>query len=125
MIWRPPQSGPAVLHFALELFHQPPAGKIKQCQFRWTWRVIRHETRDGLTVGGHDGAMSSFLRQLRGVAKLTCLTFFNLDANTVRQLSEQSVDGGKTWTTVYDLKYVRKMIRWYLFEATRRGFDLH
>jgi len=37
----------------------------------------------------------------------TRLTFFNLDANTVRQLAEQSGDDGKTWTTTYDFKYVR------------------
>jgi hypothetical protein len=36
------------------------------------------------------------------------LTFFNIDANTVRQLAENSLDGGKTWTTLYDYKYVRK-----------------
>jgi tetratricopeptide (TPR) repeat protein len=46
-----------------------------------------------------------------GVTRLSRLTFFNLDADTVRQLSEQSVDGSKTWTTVYDLKYVRKKIK--------------
>jgi hypothetical protein len=39
---------------------------------------------------------------------VTRLTFFDVDANTVRQLSEQSGDGGKTWSTVYDLKYVRR-----------------
>ena len=38
----------------------------------------------------------------------TRLTFFNLDPNTVRQLAEQSADDGKTWTTTYDFKYVRK-----------------
>ena len=36
------------------------------------------------------------------------LTFFNLDPNTVRQLAENSPDDGKTWTTTYDLKYVRR-----------------
>jgi hypothetical protein len=35
------------------------------------------------------------------------LTFFNIDANTVRQLSEQSDNDGKTWSVVYDFKYVR------------------
>lgn len=39
---------------------------------------------------------------------ITRLTFFDVDANTVRQLSEQSDDGGKTWSTVYDFKYVRR-----------------
>ena len=40
----------------------------------------------------------------------TRLTFFNLDANTVRQLAERSGDDGKTWTTTYDFKYVRKKV---------------
>lgn len=43
-----------------------------------------------------------------GRVTLSRLTFFNLDANTVRQFAEQSADEGKTWTVTYDLKYVRK-----------------
>jgi tetratricopeptide (TPR) repeat protein len=39
---------------------------------------------------------------------LTRLTFFNVDGNTVRQLGENSNDEGKTWTTTFDFKYVRK-----------------
>jgi len=36
------------------------------------------------------------------------LTFFNLGPDQVRQFSQQSTDGGKTWSTEYDLTYVRK-----------------
>ena len=36
------------------------------------------------------------------------LTFFNLDAGTVRQLAEDSPDEGKTWRVLYDFKYVRR-----------------
>ncbi|HEX8650945.1 MAG TPA: tetratricopeptide repeat protein [Pyrinomonadaceae bacterium] len=36
------------------------------------------------------------------------LTFFNLAPDRVRQLWEQSTDGGKTWTTAFDGLYVRK-----------------
>jgi hypothetical protein len=36
------------------------------------------------------------------------LTFFNLSPTRVRQLWEQSTDGGKTWTTAFDGLYVRK-----------------
>jgi hypothetical protein len=36
------------------------------------------------------------------------LTFYNVDANTVRQFAESSDDDGKTWTTVYDFKYIRR-----------------
>ena len=43
-----------------------------------------------------------------GGKTITRLTFFNVDANTVRQLSEFSTDDGKTWATSYDLKYVRR-----------------
>jgi hypothetical protein len=37
-------------------------------------------------------------------------TFFNVDPNHVRQLQEQSTDGGKTWTVVYDFYYARKTV---------------
>jgi len=36
------------------------------------------------------------------------LTFFNLAPDSVRQFSQRSADGGKTWSTEYDLMYVRK-----------------
>jgi tetratricopeptide (TPR) repeat protein len=42
-----------------------------------------------------------------GKKLLSRLTFFNLDANTVRQLAETSIDEGKTWQILYDFKYVR------------------
>ncbi|MBI3790383.1 MAG: tetratricopeptide repeat protein [Gemmatimonadetes bacterium] len=38
----------------------------------------------------------------------TRLTLFHIDANTVRQLSQVSADGGKTWTVAYDFTYVRR-----------------
>jgi hypothetical protein len=38
----------------------------------------------------------------------TRLTFFNLDENHVRQLSESTADGGKTWTVNYDFIYTRR-----------------
>lgn len=36
------------------------------------------------------------------------LTFYNLSPVKVRQHGERSDDGGKTWTTEYDLEYRRK-----------------
>lgn len=36
------------------------------------------------------------------------LTFTKLEADKVRQHGERSDDGGKTWTTEYDLEYRRK-----------------
>lgn len=38
----------------------------------------------------------------------TRMTFFNLGKDQVRQLGEQSTDGGKTWTVTYDLTYRRR-----------------
>ena len=43
-----------------------------------------------------------------GVKTLSRLTFFNVDANTVRQFAESSPDDGKNWQTTYDFKYIRK-----------------
>lgn len=45
---------------------------------------------------------------LNGKTTRTRLTFFKLDDNTVRQLSERSDDDGKTWNVNYDYKYVRR-----------------
>lgn len=36
------------------------------------------------------------------------LTFFPLAPNKVRQFSQLTSDGGKTWTTEYDLTYIRR-----------------
>jgi tetratricopeptide (TPR) repeat protein len=36
------------------------------------------------------------------------LTFFDIDPDTVRQFAQRSLDGGKTWSVVYDFKYVRR-----------------
>jgi hypothetical protein len=36
------------------------------------------------------------------------MTLFNLGADRVRQLSEASTDGGKTWRVTYDFTYLRK-----------------
>jgi len=43
-----------------------------------------------------------------GVPLLNKLTFYHLSDDYVRQLWEQSVDSGKTWTTVFDGHYRRK-----------------
>jgi tetratricopeptide (TPR) repeat protein len=39
------------------------------------------------------------------------MTFFNQGPDQVRQLGEQSTDGGKTWSTSYDLTYRRRKPR--------------
>lgn len=40
--------------------------------------------------------------------KILKMTFHNLGADKVRQHGESSTDGGKTWTTDFDLEYRRK-----------------
>ena len=57
-----------------------------------------------------DGAMRFEAEPVatNGVNTIRRLTFFNLDANTVRQFAEQSTDDGKSWTVSYDFKYVRR-----------------
>lgn len=56
----------------------------------------------------HDGAMRFvFDRELNGTKTIGRFIFYNEGPNQVRQFNEQSVDGGKTWTTSYDLTYKR------------------
>ena len=43
-----------------------------------------------------------------GKKVLRRLTFYNLGPDRVRQFSEASTDGGKTWFTGYDFLYIRK-----------------
>ncbi|MBP9739891.1 MAG: nuclear transport factor 2 family protein [Chitinophagaceae bacterium] len=46
-----------------------------------------------------------FIKDSMAIRKLS---FFNINANTVRQLGEISKDNGRTWVTEYDLEYRRK-----------------
>ena len=57
-----------------------------------------------------DGAMRYTLEMPApaGGTLMRHLTFTPLDAGKVRQFSEGSTDGGKTWTTEYDFIYVKK-----------------
>lgn len=44
----------------------------------------------------------------QGQKQLGKMTFYNLDANRVRQLWEMSTDDGKTWITAFDGLYTRR-----------------
>ena len=57
-----------------------------------------------------DGVMSYYAdsRKPDGTPIRRHLQFFKLDADHVRQFSQQSSDGGKTWATEYDFTYNRK-----------------
>jgi len=55
-----------------------------------------------------DGAMRFvFDRVTKGQKIIGRFIFFNEGPNQVRQFNEQSMDGGKTWTTSYDFTYKR------------------
>ena len=53
-------------------------------------------------------SISFFNRHENDSLKFERLTFTPLDASTVRQHSEKTTDGGRTWATEYDLYYHRK-----------------
>ncbi|MBI1765237.1 MAG: tetratricopeptide repeat protein [Acidobacteria bacterium] len=56
-----------------------------------------------------DGKLVYVAEQMqKGQKTLQRMTFFNLDANRVRQFGETSNDGGQTWQVSYDLIYHRK-----------------
>jgi hypothetical protein len=57
-----------------------------------------------------DGVMSYYAdsRKPDGTPIQRHLQFFKLDADHVRQFSQQSSDGGKSWTPEYDFTYNRK-----------------
>lgn len=57
-----------------------------------------------------DGAMRYTLEMPgpSGGTLMRHLTFTPLDGGKVRQFSERSIDGGKTWATEYDFVYVKK-----------------
>jgi hypothetical protein len=48
------------------------------------------------------------LPQPNGPSMRRHLQFFNLAPDTVRQFSQRSTDGGKTWTVEYDFTYHRR-----------------
>jgi len=67
---------------------------------------------NGIHFEGHldNGVMSFFAdsRKPDGTPIQRHLQFFRLDADHIRQFSQQSADGGRTWTPEYDFTYNRK-----------------
>jgi tetratricopeptide (TPR) repeat protein len=55
-----------------------------------------------------DGVMDFHTEPIPGRALVRRLRFYDLGADRVRQLSEGSEDGGKTWTVEYDFTYNRE-----------------
>lgn len=76
--------------------------------------TVRHPARE-LEYDRNLGAKGNraWIRETPGapgqpVRVPTKLTFFRQGQDQVRQLSEVSIDGGKTWTINYDLIYVSR-----------------
>ncbi len=84
-------------------FYDPTSGKWYQYWMGANGIPSRYEGAYKEGAMRYEGEVQSAAGKVH-----TRLTFFNLDTNTVRQLAEQSADDGKTWTTTYDFKYVRK-----------------
>ena len=70
-----------------------------------TWRQFWVSSTGGHTV--YEGSLESgAMRLVTSNAKMR-MTFTPMDDGSVRQHGEQSSDAGKTWTTGFDLRYVR------------------
>jgi len=78
---------------------------------KWQQTWVGHDG-DVLELAGEykDGAMLFTGETIDSTGKKTLekLTFFNLSAERVRQLWQQSTDGGKTWMVVFDGLYIRR-----------------
>jgi hypothetical protein len=78
------------------------------------WRQLWVSTRPGGAVNfvgerkGNTMMMESDSVDADGVRRLTRMTWTDLGADKVRQLWEQSTDGGKTWTVSFDGEYRRQ-----------------
>ncbi len=80
---------------------------------RKKWQQTWVDDRGGITeyVGEWNGDRMEFLAeqpQADGKKLLLRMKFFKLDPDHVRQFGESSADNGNTWSTRYDLTYIRK-----------------
>ena len=76
------------------------------------WHQTWVDTRGGIThyTGGLEGDKMVLVAEAvspAGQKSLVRMTFAKLPDGSVRQHGEGSGDGGKTWTTSYDFKYVK------------------
>ncbi len=75
------------------------------------WRQTWVDGAGNITnfFGGLEGGKMVLTAEVEnnGVKGLTRMTFSKLDDGSVRQHGENSADGGKTWSTSYDFKYVK------------------
>lgn len=80
-------------------------------QWQQTWTDNTGNTTEFLRGVGKPGEIVYYADKVTGADGkifMRRLTFTRLSDDKVRQLGERSDDGGKTWTTEYDLEYRRK-----------------
>lgn len=80
-------------------------------QWQQTWVDNTGNTTEFLRGEGSDGKIvyhADKVMDQKGKTFMRRLTFTKLSNDKVRQFGERSDDGGKTWTTEYDLEYRRK-----------------
>lgn len=80
-------------------------------QWQQTWADNTGNTTEFLRGEGSNGRIIYYADKVTGPDGknfMRRLTFTKLSNDKVRQFGERSDDGGKTWTTEYDLEYRRK-----------------
>ena len=78
---------------------------------KWTQHWVDSTGASILLAGAFEGKNLVYRRDLvrrDGKPAKARMTFFNLEDGRVRQLVEQSIDGGVTWNTQIDYTYTRK-----------------
>ena len=76
----------------------------------WTQDYVDNTGLRAVMIGKKEERQLVYMREFTGRdgrLRRTRMTFFDIDQDHVRQLVEQSTDGGKTWNTQYDLHYER------------------
>ena len=77
----------------------------------WTQTWVDNTGSPAQMTGEFHGKDLVYRREFKkadGAPVRSRMTFFDLGAAGVRQLIEESTDGGKTWTAQYDLSYPRR-----------------
>ena len=80
-------------------------------QWQQTWTDNTGNTTEFLRGEGSNGKIVYYANKVtgpKGELFMRRLTFTKLSDDKVRQFGERSDDGGKTWSTEYDLEYRRK-----------------
>jgi hypothetical protein len=78
---------------------------------QWTQHYVDNGGLSAILTGAFADGNLVYHRQFRrkdGTEMRTRMTFFNVSPGKVRQLVEQSKDGGKSWNVAYDLRYSRR-----------------